>query len=129
MKSLWNLCRQFLRFGIIGVLCFGIDYGLMILLTEMADIEYIYSTAISYTISTVINYILSVRFVFCRRENADYKTELLVFLALGLIGLGFNQMIMWVVVEHYGIPYQLAKLLATATVGVYNFVSRKLLLE
>ncbi len=129
MKTLWNLCRQFLRFGLIGILCFCLDYGLMILLTEVLDIEYIYSTAISYTISTVVNYVLSIRFVFRRRGNADYKMELLVFLALALIGLGFNQLIMWVVVEHYGIPYQLAKLIATALVGIYNFVSRKLLLE
>jgi putative flippase GtrA len=124
-----KLFLQFFKFGIVGILCFVIDYGLMVLLAEFAQLSYFRACAISYTVSVVVNYILSMRFVFRGREDMSKLAEVLIFVLLSLIGLAFNQMIMWIAVETFGIFYAVAKILATMMVTVYNFISRKVFLE
>ena len=64
MKRVKKLFVQFCKFGLVGTLCFCIDYGLMVLLTEVADFSYFFSSALSFVVSVVANYILSMRYVF-----------------------------------------------------------------
>ena len=45
MKRVKKLFVQFCKFGLVGTLCFCIDYGLMVLLTEVADFSYFFSSA------------------------------------------------------------------------------------
>ena len=129
MKRVKNLLVQFCKFGLVGTLCFAIDYGLMILLTEIWKVDYFLSCAISFSASVVVNYILSMRFVFNGKEDMSRFQEMAVFLALSLVGLMLNQMIMWIAVEFFGMFYMIAKILSTMLVTTYNFVSRKMFLE
>ena len=129
MKRVKNLLVQFCKFGLVGTLCFAIDYGLMILLTEIWKVDYFLSSAISFSASVVVNYILSMRFVFNGKEDMSRFQEMAVFLALSLVGLMLNQMIMWIAVEFFGMFYMIAKILSTMLVTTYNFVSRKMFLE
>jgi putative flippase GtrA len=48
---------------------------------------------------------------------------------LSVIGLGINQLIMWVLVDKAGIFYMISKIAATIVVSVYNFITRKIFLE
>ena len=56
--------EQFFKFGFVGVICFLIDYGVMVLLTELLNIPYLASCAISFSISVIVNYCLSMKYVF-----------------------------------------------------------------
>lgn len=129
MRKVRELCIQFCKFGLVGTLCFCIDYGLMVLLTEFTDLGYFWSSGISFVVSVVVNYILSMRFVFEGKEELSKFQELVIFVALSLIGLALNQMIMWIAVEFFGMFYAVAKIFSTLLVTTYNFISRKLFLE
>ena len=129
MKRVKKLLLQFCKFGLVGTLCFCIDYGLMILLTERTGLHYFTSSAISFTVSVVVNYILSMRFVFNGKDDLSKFQEMAIFVALSLVGLALNQMIMWISVELFRIFYAVAKILSTMLVTTYNFISRKLFLE
>lgn len=129
MNRVRELLVQFCKFGLVGTLCFGIDYGLMVLLTEFAQVEYFVSSAVSFAVSVAVNYMLSMRYVFQGREGMRKLTELAVFGALSIVGLVLNQMIMWIAVEFFHIFYALAKVFATLMVTIYNFISRKMFLE
>ena len=124
-----KLIVQLFRFGLVGGLCFVIDYGLLALLTECFGINYLVSSAVSFAVSVTVNYLLSMRFVFESKEDVDRVKELIVFVALSVVGLGLNQLLMWLGTERIGVHYLLTKLVATAVVMVYNFITRKLLLE
>lgn len=124
-----NLLKQFFRFSIVGVLSFGIDYGLLFLLTEWGDMHYLMSACCSYTVSTVFNYIYSKKYVFSTRENVSKTGQFLVFLLLSLCGLGLNTVFLRWGVERLGFHYMGAKIVATLLVSVWNFVSRKFLME
>lgn len=124
-----KLISQIFKFGIVGGSAFVIDYGIMIALTEVVGINYLISSGISFAVSVIYNYILSVRWVFEVEKNGDKRKEFIVFIVLSLIGLVLNQLLMWVTVSGIHIFYMVAKILVTVVVMIYNFITRKLFLE
>ena len=124
-----KLIEQIIKFGFVGFLCFFIDYGIMVFLTEIVGIIYLVSSGISFTVSVVVNYLLSVTFVFETDKNKNKIKEFIIFAFLSVIGLGINQACMWFGVVVLGITYLIVKIGATAVVMVYNFISRKLVIE
>lgn len=125
MKKLFN---QILKFGVIGVLAFIIDYSLLYILTEFCGIYYLYSSIVSFIISLIFNYIASIKWVFDVNKKQTVK-EVIVFAALSVIGLGINQLVMYCMVELLTIYYMFSKIVATAIVMVWNFITRKIFIE
>lgn len=124
-----KLIKQMIKFGFVGVLCFFIDYGIMVFLTEVFGINYLVSSTISFCISVIVNYILSVTFVFETDKKKNKIKEFIVFVVLSTIGLGINELCMKLGVDFLHIHYMVVKIGATAVVMVYNFVSRKMFIE
>ena len=69
------------------------------------------------------------KYVFRGKQGANRVKEFLIFAILCLIGLGFNQLIMWAAVDGMGISYVWSKAAATVLVMIYNFISKKVFLE
>ncbi|WP_122641760.1 GtrA family protein [Luxibacter massiliensis] len=124
--SLW---QQIVRFAVVGGSAFVIDYGIMVLLTEAFGVNYLISSAVSFSVSVIFNYLLSVHWVFNVTDDRSQTQDFMVFIILSVIGLGINQFIMWVAVDKLHIFYMLSKIGATGVVMVYNFITRKVFLE
>ena len=124
-----GLLGQIASFGVVGVIAFVIDYGLMIALTELFGVNYLLSTTISFIVSVVFNYLASMRFVFAHKQGMSRRREFVIFVALSVVGLGLNDVLMWVGQSLLGIDYRITKIVVTGIVMVYNFVTRKLLLD
>lgn len=129
MKIFKNkLLNQILKFGLVGGTAFVIDYVLLYFCTEFLHIHYLISSIISFTVSVIFNYILSIKWVFDVKKKQDVK-DFVIFIILSVIGLGINSLIMYVMVEKFGIYYMLSKIVSTAVVMVYNFITRKIFVE
>ena len=125
-----NLFSQLIKFGLVGGIAFLIDYGIMVFLTEVFKIPSLISAAISFTVSVIFKYIASVKWVFDVDKEKNSKTkELVVFILLSIVGLGINELIMWIMDKKFGIYYMISKIVATIVVMCYNFITRKLFLE
>ena len=124
-----NLIKQLFRFGIVGGIAFLIDYSVLFICTEYLGIYYLISSFISFKVSTVFNYIASVRWVFDVDQKKSQRRNFALFIVFSVIGLGINQCIMWFGVEKLDLYYMLVKIGATAIVMVFNFVTRKMFLE
>ena len=132
-----QLIVQLIKFSIVGVIAFCIDYGTMVLLTEVFGVYYLVSSTISFVVSVIFNYIASMRYVFAdKRTDLSTAVKFIVFVALSAVGLLINQVLMWAGVEcipwpaeFYSHAYMLVKLFATAVVMVWNFITRKLFYE
>lgn len=123
------LLEQLFKFGVVGALAFVIDFGLLALLTETFGINYLLSATISFCVSVVFNYLASMRFVFVHKDGMSRKREFAIFVTLSVAGLLINNACMWLCVELLEIHYLVAKVIATAIVTVWNFVTRKILLD
>lgn len=128
-SGMGRLIAQFMKFGVVGVIAFFIDYGLLALLTEVFGVNYLVSATISFTVSVVFNYLASMRYVFTHKEGMSRRREFAIFVVLSVIGLVINNACMWAGVELLGIHYLIVKIGATAIVMVWNFVTRKIFLD
>ena len=115
---------EIVRFCIVGGLSFLVDYGLLYVCTEYGGINYLYSSALSFTVSVVVNYWLCVRYVFID-VGQQTPRQAVVFIGSSVAGLGINQLCMWGFVELVGIHYMLAKIFATAIVTLWNYVMKR----
>lgn len=127
--GLKKLIAQFMKFGIVGVIAFVIDYGVMVFLTEVFGVPYLISTTISFVVSVIFNYFASMRFVFKRKDDMSRRREFIIFIVLSVCGLGINDLLMWLMVDSLYIDYRLSKIVVTVVVAVWNFVTRKIFLE
>lgn len=123
-----KLLEQILKFGVVGFLAFLIDYGILMLLSQVFGIDPVIAAAISFIISLVFNYLASMRYVFSHRDDMSSSHEFVLFLGLSVVGLAINEAIIWIgttILGTSGLMVTITKVVATAVVMVWNFVSRK----
>lgn len=126
------LVEQFLKFGVVGAVAFFIDYGILMLLSQVVGWDPLPSSVVSFVVSLLFNYVASMHFVFERRDDLSRRRELVIFVALSVIGLGINSAVIWAGTAALGdgaVAVTATKLVATVVVAVWNFVSRKRWLE
>ena len=124
-----KLIAQFMKFGVVGVIAFIIDFGVMVFLTEVFAVPYLISTTIAFTVSVIFNYVASMRYVFVRKDEMSRRREFIIFVLLSVIGHVLNDVFMWLLVDFFFIDYRISKIITTVLVAIWNFVSRKIFLE
>ena len=123
-----NIWLQLLRYGFVGGVAFVADYGSLFVLTHYFGVYYLWSAAIAFVIGLTVNYLLSISWVFNKNRSTKPWVEFLVFALIGVIGLGLNELIMYVATELLAIHYLLSKLISTGLVFCWNFFARKLII-
>jgi putative flippase GtrA len=127
-----KLIEQFMKFGIVGLIAFFIDYGLLMILSQIFGLDPVISAAVSFLVSLIFNYLASMKYVFKRRDDMSRKREFAIFCILSIIGLGINELIIWAGVVLFGsgaLAVTGSKVVSTVIVAIWNFVMRKKLLE
>lgn len=122
-----KLISQIIKFGFVGGTAFFIDTGVLLLLSNLG-INYLIANVISFTVSVIYNYILSMKFVFDVKDSNTTK-NFIQFIILSIIGLCINEIIMKLCVDVVTLNLLFSKIIATGIVMIYNFITRKLLLE
>lgn len=117
--------KQFGKFAIVGLMSLAVDYALLMFLVEACKAELFFSTTVSFIASVIVNYVLSMKYVFDHREGMSRKREFTIFAILSAVGLGLNDLYMFVGVTMLNIGYQAMKLISTFLVTWYNFFSRR----
>lgn len=118
----------FFRYVLVGGLAFLVDFGLLHELTDHFGWPYLRSAAVGFVCGLIVNYILSVAWVFRERVVQDKRWEFLIFALIGLAGLGLTEGFMYVFVDKLGIPHLRAKLIVVVVVFMWNYYARKLIL-
>jgi len=85
-----NIVVQLLRYVVVGGLAFVVDFGLLWVLTEYAGLHYLVSATISFIAGLVVNYLLSVVWVFGSSKLQSKWAEFAIYAVIGVIGLGLN---------------------------------------
>ncbi|MBN1406739.1 MAG: GtrA family protein [Calditrichaceae bacterium] len=117
-----------IRYSISGAIAFSIDMALLFILTEFTRCNYLVAAVISFSIGMLIVYLLSISWVFPNRSIKSRQKEIWIFVLIGVIGLGLNEVIIWSFTEFANFHYMASKLISTAIVYFWNFFNRKYLL-
>lgn len=116
---------QIIRYATVGGLAFLIDASILVSLTELAHIHYLISAAVGFIVSLSVHYFLSIRWVFSHRSLDNPQVEFAIFTAIGIIGLGLTEFLLWFITEKVGFHYMISKLIAVGIVFLFNYYARK----
>lgn len=119
---------ELVRFGVTGGVCFLVEFAALTLLVELLHMPVLWATALAFLISVIVNYALCVKWVFTGAKGGSGRVRL-QFLVTSGMGLGLNELLMWLMNIRLGVQYQLAKVIATLIVMIWNYVTKRLVLR
>lgn len=126
-----TLLGQIVRYLVTGGLAFVVDFGLFALCLYVFDWHYLLANLVGLIAGLIINYILSVVWVFvaCKRVLEKNKgLEFSLFALVGIAGVGINQLLMFLMVGVFDWNEMASKMVAAVLVLMWNFGARKLML-
>ena len=106
-----------------------LDWILYYIMYKFIYIYPLIANIISFSISAVYNYTASIKWVFDVNENKSKKRMFIEFMAFSIIGLLLTELLLWIGIDNLHMNAMLIKIIATAIVMVFNFVTRKMFLE
>lgn len=119
---------QFFRYIFVGGAAFLIDFTSLYILTDFFGIFYLSSAAVAFILGLITNYLLSISWVFNKRTLNNKTIEFSVFALIGIIGLGLNELFMWIFTTELSLFYLISKILAAIIILFWNFSARKITL-
>ena len=132
---------EVVRFALTGGICFLVEFAALVLLKEGLGLDTLIATPIAFALSVVVNYALCMRWVFrgARDGGAAAKAGFAVTSVMGLVlneglMLLFRVMlgedaVLLTLLDYPVTMYMLNKVLATLLVMVWNYFTKKAVLQ
>jgi putative flippase GtrA len=128
-KIIYHASRtEFTRYFFAGSLTFLTDFMVLLLLTEVVGINYLWSNLAAVSVGIALSYLFCVKWVFLNRRYNNVSIELPLFVLTCFTGVSLNELMLWVAVEFGNIHYLVSKVIVTGIVFVFNFYLKKILL-
>lgn len=124
-QSTDRISIQFFRYLFVGGTAFLVDFGSLYFLTEYFGIYYLLSAAIAFTLGLIVNYLLSVKWVFNKHTLDSRLHEVGIFTLVGIVGLGLNEVIIWFFTSNLHLFYIYSKIISAVLVLFWNFFARR----
>ena len=123
-----NIAVQLFRYVFVGGIAFVVDWGMLVMLHEMLNVNVFVATAMAFVFGLFVNFFLSKIFVFKEKsEKTNAIGEFVTYGIIGMSGLGLTEVIMWILLN-LSITYMFAKVIAATIVLLWNFIARKIIL-
>lgn len=131
IPSKQHVIGQFVRYFFTGGLAFVVDFGVFALAFYYFDLHYLVANLIGLMGGNVVNYLLSIGWVFSAQKRKMEKhrlVEIIVFVLISLVGMTLNEFLMFVFVGLLVLQEMISKVGAAIIVLLYNFFARKYIL-
>jgi putative flippase GtrA len=113
---------KFLKFVVVGFSGMLVDYGFTFLFKEIVRIQKYIANSIGFIIAATTNYIFNRVWTF-QSDNPDIAVEYTEFLVISIIGLGINNLILWLIVSRLKWNFYVSKFFAIGVVTFWNFLA------
>jgi putative flippase GtrA len=114
---------QFFRYLICGGTSTFVDMAMLYSLTHFVDVHHLVAAPIAYVTGTATNYTLNTLLVF--KSSGNIKKEFPLFAIIGIGGLFWTELILWILVDMFGSYIMVAKIISVILVLNWNFFMRK----
>lgn len=111
------------KYFVTGAVAAGVDFAIFAALVKGVGWPWYLAATVSFLVATAVNYVLSVRHVFTSGIRFGKRHEIALIFLVSAIGLGVNQAVLYVLIRQ-GVAVLLAKIGATGTVFLWNYLAR-----
>lgn len=123
-----------IRYSFVGGIAFAVDFGTLCLCTDGLGLHYLISGIIAFVLGLTVNYYLSLHWVFSHKGSSTTPVrkkglEFILFALIGVVGLGLNTLILYLLTDVAGFHYLVSKIISTIIVFMWNFVGRRFLMN
>lgn len=115
---------RFLRFAVVGAVGTGAHYALLLALVEGAGVAPVAGSVAGFLLGALVNYTLNRTLVFA--SDRAHVEALPRFLAVAGTGLCWNALLMYGLVDLFGLHYLLAQILTTGLLLGWHYVGNAL---
>jgi len=119
-SSWWVILLRFIRFGIVGASGMVVDFGVTWLCKEKLRWNKYISNSLGFTLAATNNYIWNRLWTFESQSEAVAR-EYVSFFVIALLGLGLNNLIIYLLHDRWHFNFYLSKLIAIGVVTLWNF--------
>lgn len=116
----WTIVMRFIRFGIVGASGMIVDFGVTWLCKEKLRWNKYVSNSLGFILAATNNYFWNRLWTF-HSESVEIVREYSTFVLIALVGLGLNNLIIWLLHEKAQLNFYLSKLIAIGCVMIWNF--------
>ena len=116
----WTIVMRFIRFGIVGASGMIVDFGVTWLCKEKLRWNKYVSNSLGFILAASNNYFWNRLWTF-HSESVEIVREYSTFVLIALVGLGLNNLIIWLLHEKAQLNFYLSKLIAIGCVMIWNF--------
>lgn len=114
------LLFKFIKFSIVGFSGLLVDFGITWICKEKFKLQKYLANSLGFITATVTNFYLNRIWTFSN-NNPAIVFQFGKFALISIIGLIFNNLILFVLNEYFKIKFYLAKLIAIGMVVFWNF--------
>ena len=116
---------KIIKYAFVGGCAAVVDVGLFILFTKWFGFNYLFVGFCTFLIGTLVNYLLSIRFVFVSGAQHKKRKEVFLVYFVSSIGLVLNLFILYLCHDIFSIDVAVSKIISTGMVFFWNYLSRK----
>lgn len=114
---------QLLKYAVNGLICFGVEFYSLYLLTEYVKLWYIASNSLAFILSNILNFLINRFWTF--RSTANAARQFTMAITLALFNLLASNIIMYLLTDIYRLYYLFSKIVAIAIIASWNFILYK----
>jgi putative flippase GtrA len=112
------------RYFVVGGVSAMVDIGIFFVFAKLLGWNYLAVATVGFLIAVLVNYALSVRYVFTSGVRFSPRQELVLVYLVSAIGLAVHLLVLYAAVDMLGLELMLSKVAATASVFLWNFLAR-----
>jgi putative flippase GtrA len=122
--SLVLFVHQLIQYLGVAIIAFALDYGVYIGLVR-SGVSPLTAAPVGFLLGLGCSYMMSMRFVFTQRKVRRRSVEFVYFGVIGLIGLGLNELVIYLMYQVLHQAAGFSKIVAAGLVFGFNFTARR----
>ena len=115
---------RLIRYFFVGGAAAVVDFVLFAGQVKVSDVPWYYAGVVSFIAATLVNYLLSIRFVFQSGVRFSKNHEIALVFLVSAVGLAINQAVLFLLIAMAAVDPLAAKVGATGAVFFWNYAAR-----
>ena len=119
-----SLAPMFIQYFFAGLFCAFVNWSVFYFLNYKLEMFYLLAAVLSFLVGATVNFLLC-KIIFKSKEGRKKRTEFVMVILVGAIGLAIDLGTTAFCVEILGFPNMISKIAGTGVAFVFNYTSKQ----